>query len=46
MRYFVTTTNDVRNGEFDFSSFTGVWLDEGNYLKNMASETTNILQNN
>lgn len=40
----VTNYERVRNGEFDFSSFTGVWLDEGNYLKNMASETTNILQ--
>lgn len=40
----VTNYERVRNGEFDFSSFMCVWLDEGNYLKNMASETTNMLQ--
>ncbi len=40
----VTNYERVRNGEFDFSSFSGVWLDEGNYLKNMASETTNMLK--
>lgn len=39
----VTNYERVRNGEFDFSGFNGVWLDEGNYLKNMASETTNML---
>lgn len=33
----------VRMGEFDFSVFLGVWLDEGNYIKNMASNTTNEL---
>ncbi len=40
----VTNYERIRNNEFDFGSFTGVWLDEGNYLKNMASETTNMLQ--
>jgi DNA modification methylase len=40
----VTNYERVRAGEFDFSGFTGVWLDEGNYLKNMASETTDMLQ--
>jgi DNA modification methylase len=40
----VTNYERVRAGEFDFSSFSGVWLDEGNYLKNMASETTNMLK--
>lgn len=40
----VTNYERVRMGEFDFSGFTCVWLDEGNYLKNMASDTTNMLQ--
>lgn len=40
----VTNYERVRNGEFDFSHFTAVWLDEGNYIKNMASETTDMLQ--
>lgn len=40
----VTNYERVRNGEFDFSGFTVVWLDEGNYIKNMASETTDMLQ--
>lgn len=40
----VTNYERVRNGEFDFSKFTAVWLDEGNYIKNMASETTDALQ--
>jgi DNA modification methylase len=40
----VTNYERVRNGEFDFSAFTGVWLDEGNYVKNMASETTDVLK--
>lgn len=39
----VTNYERVRMGAFDFSTFSGVWLDEGNYLKNMASETTNML---
>lgn len=39
----VTNYERIRNGEFDFTGFTGVWLDEGNYLKNMASETTDML---
>ncbi len=39
----VTNYERVRNGEFDFSAFTGVWLDEGNYIKNMASQTTEML---
>jgi DNA modification methylase len=40
----VTNYERVRNNEFDFSGFSGVWLDEGNYLKNMASETTEMLR--
>lgn len=40
----VTNYERVRMGEFDFGAFTAVWLDEGNYVKNMASETTNSLQ--
>ncbi len=42
---FIVVTNyeRVRMGEFDFGEFTGVWLDEGNYIKNMASETTEQL---
>jgi DNA modification methylase len=40
----VTNYERIRNGEFDFSAFTAVWLDEGNYVKNMASETTEVLK--
>jgi DNA modification methylase len=40
----VTNYERVRMGEFDFGEFTAVWLDEGNYVKNMASETTDSLQ--
>jgi hypothetical protein len=40
----VTNYERVRMGEFDFGAFTAVWLDEGNYIKNMASETTDMLQ--
>lgn len=40
----VTNYERVRNGEFDFSNYTAVWLDEGNYVKNMASETTEQLK--
>lgn len=40
----VTNYERVRMDEFDFGAFTAVWLDEGNYIKNMASETTNSLQ--
>ena len=40
----VTNYERVRMGEFDFGAFTAVWLDEGNYVKNMASETTDALQ--
>ena len=40
----VTNYERVRMGRFDFSKFMSVWLDEGNYVKNMASETTNQLQ--
>ncbi|WP_262247004.1 DNA cytosine methyltransferase [Parapedobacter soli] len=39
----VTNYERVRDGRFDFSAFTVVWLDEGNYVKNMASDTTNAL---
>lgn len=40
----VTNYERVRMGAFDFSQFLAVWLDEGNYIKNMASNTTNELQ--
>src|SRR5579871_2559090 len=40
----VTNYERVRMGEFDFGELFGVWLDEGNYIKNMASETTDSLQ--
>jgi DNA modification methylase len=40
----VTNYERVRMGSFDFAKFTGIALDEGNYIKNMASETTNSLQ--
>lgn len=40
----VTNYERVRNGEFDFSGFCAVWLDEGNYIKNMASDTTDALR--
>lgn len=39
----VTNYERVRNGDIDFGQFNGVWLDEDNYLKNMASETTDQL---
>lgn len=39
----VTNYERVRMGSFDFSKFTVVWLDEGNYIKNLASETTEAL---
>lgn len=39
----VTNYERVRMGCFDFGGFTVVWLDEGNYIKNMASETTEAL---
>lgn len=39
----VTNYERVRDGNFNFAAFTGVWLDEGNYVKNMASETTDML---
>lgn len=40
----VTNYERVRNGGFDFSAFGVVWLDEGDYIKNMASETTEALK--
>jgi DNA modification methylase len=40
----VTNYERIRNGEFDFGDFTAVWLDEGDYIKNMASETTEALK--
>ncbi|MGN6491198.1 MAG: DNA methyltransferase [Agriterribacter sp.] len=39
----VTNYERVRMGAFDFSAFDVVCLDEGNYIKNMASETTDML---
>lgn len=40
----VTNYERLRDGNFDLSGFTAIWLDEGNYVKNMASETTNEIQ--
>jgi len=40
----VTNYERLRDGNFDLSEFTAIWLDEGNYVKNMASETTNEIQ--
>lgn len=40
----VTNYERVRDGNFDFSAFTAVWCDEGNYVKNMAGETTEVLK--
>lgn len=40
----VTNYERVRDGNFDFAAFSVVWLDEGNYVKNMASETTEVLK--
>lgn len=40
----VTNYERVRDGNFDFGAFTFVWCDEGNYVKNMASETTEELK--
>lgn len=39
----VSNYERVRDNNIDFSQFTAVWLDEGNYIKNMASETTDAL---
>jgi DNA modification methylase len=41
----VTNYERVRDGNFDFGAFTIVWCDEGNYVKNMASRTTDELKN-
>ncbi len=43
---FLVATNyeRVRMGNFDFSKFTGAFLDEGSYIKDMSSETTAALQ--
>lgn len=40
----VTNYERIREGNFDFSFFTAAWLDEGNYVKNMASETTDAIK--
>lgn len=40
----VTNYERVRMNQFDFGGFVCVYLDEGNYLKNMASNTTDMLQ--
>jgi DNA modification methylase len=40
----VTNYERIRDGNFDFSLYTAVWLDEGNYIKNMASKTTDALR--
>jgi DNA modification methylase len=40
----VTNYERIRDGNFDFGAFTAVWLDEGNYVKNMASETTEAIK--
>lgn len=39
----VTNYERVRDGRHDFGKYTCVILDEGNYIKNMASETTEAL---
>lgn len=39
-----TNYERIRTGAFDFGQLTAVWLDEGNYVKNLASDTTNMLQ--
>ena len=39
-----TNYERIRMGAFDFGQLTAVWLDEGNYVKNLASDTTNMLQ--
>ncbi|RYD96342.1 MAG: DNA methylase N-4, partial [Sphingobacteriales bacterium] len=39
-----TNYERVRQGNFDFSNYTAVWLDEGNYVKNLASDTTDALR--
>ena len=41
---FVTNYETVRLGKIDFTQFTVVCLDEGSYIKNMASDTTDALQ--
>lgn len=41
---FITNYERIRNGDIDLRAFDFVSLDEGSYLKNMASETTNSLQ--
>lgn len=40
----VTNYERLRDGNFDFSKLTAVWLDEGNYVKNMASDTTEAIK--
>lgn len=40
----VTNYERIRNGDVDLSKFDFVCLDEGSYLKNMASATTDQLQ--
>lgn len=40
----VTNYERVRMGAFDFGQLTAVWLDEGGYVKNMASDTTGVLK--
>ena len=40
----LTNYERIRDGGFDFSKYTAVWLDEGNYIKNMASKTTDALR--
>jgi DNA modification methylase len=40
---YITNYERIRNGDIDLSQFDFVSLDEGSYLKNMASETTDSL---
>lgn len=40
----VTNYERLRDGGFDLKMFTGVWLDEGNYVKNIGSETTEAIK--
>jgi hypothetical protein len=39
----VTNWERIRMRQFDFSGLTAFWGDEGNYIKNMAGELTNVL---
>lgn len=40
----VTNYERIRQGNFDLGRLTAVWLDEGSYVKNMASDTTEAIK--